>query len=89
MILSHHNRSIPESNLRTAFLVRKDLQKIENEAFANNACEGVIIPDGCVSIGSGAFRDCKKLIYVKIPASVEEIADDAFEGCGNIWFDRQ
>ena len=52
------------------------------------ACQAVIIPDGCTSIGSRAFADCKNLLYVRIPASVTYIAGDAFEGCEQAVIDR-
>ena len=57
------------------------LTAIEAEAFTGMACNAVIIPEGCRSIGSRAFADCRNLIYVRIPASVTAIAGDAFEGC--------
>lgn len=56
------------------------LSAIEDEAFADAAYEGVIIPEGCTFVGSKAFAECGNLIYVRIPASVINIAGDAFEG---------
>ncbi len=61
---------------------------VEGEAFVHLTCEAVIIPDGCVSIGSRAFADCKNLLYVRIPASVTYIAEDAFAGCEQAVIDR-
>ena len=49
-----------------------------------SSLNGVIIPDGCTSICSRAFADCTALAAVKIPASVTEIAADAFEGSSPI-----
>lgn len=63
------------------------LTTIEDEAFENLACEAVIVPNGCISIGSHAFRNCKNLKYIRVPANIE-IAPDAFEGCDNIVIDR-
>lgn len=60
------------------------VKTIEKEAFANLDCECVIIPNGCTIIGPRAFADCGNLIYAKIPASVSEIAEDAFEGCEKV-----
>lgn len=57
------------------------LKEIGEEAFAGLPCQVVIIPDGCTTIGSRTFADCDELLYVEIPPSVTEIADDAFEGC--------
>ena len=64
------------------------LKEIEDEAFMGLAVEGIIIPDGCTTIGSKAFADCPNLIYIKIPASVTSIADDAFEGSNQVRIDR-
>ena len=57
------------------------LREIEREAFANLACEAVIIPNGCTTIGEYAFSGCKDLVYVRIPASVTEWPENAFNGC--------
>ena len=41
-------------------------------------------PEGLETIGPKAFAGCTVLAYIYIPATVTEIADDAFEGCGSI-----
>lgn len=65
-----------------------NLKSIEAEVFVGSAFEGVIIPEGCESIGSRAFADCPNLVYIKIPATVTDIAADAFDGCGEVTIDR-
>ena len=65
-----------------------NLKEIEEEAFESLPCEAVIIPDGCTTIGSRAFAYCTNLMYVRIPASVTSIAEDAFEGCARVRIDR-
>ena len=61
-----------------------DLQEIEDEAFEGSIAFGeVIIPDGTGKIGSRAFADCSRLVFVSIPDSVSEISDDAFDGSSN------
>ena len=42
------------------------------------------IPDGVRVIGKGAFRDRRELYEITIPASVEEIEDEAFMLCVNL-----
>ncbi|MBQ8088125.1 MAG: leucine-rich repeat domain-containing protein, partial [Clostridia bacterium] len=59
--------------------------RIEDGAFQNTATDRVIIPEGCVSIGSKAFANCENLWDVHIPASVTYIAPDAFEGSFECW----
>lgn len=43
-----------------------------------------IIPEGVVEIRSGAFKNRVGVTIINLPNSLEVIADDAFEGCGNI-----
>ena len=65
------------------------IREIEEEAFANTGFEMVRIPEGCESIGEYAFKDCPNLIYVRIPASVTDVPENAFEGCSeNLVIDR-
>ena len=45
----------------------------------------VEIPEGCGSIGAGAFRNCRNLTQIRIPASIDEIAETAFDGCGTVY----
>ena len=54
------------------------------EAFVQVAADEVVIADGCIEIGSRAFADCADLVQVVIPASVDRIAEDAFEGCNTL-----
>lgn len=61
------------------------LTSIGDEAFAGIATEKVVIPEGCTEIGARAFADCVNLSEVVIPATVQTIADDAFEGCPSVF----
>jgi len=65
----------------------EDLETIGVSAFENLACEAIIIPDSCISVGNNAFINCKKLLYVRVPAEAE-IAQGAFNGCDNAVIDR-
>lgn len=60
------------------------LKAVSDESFVGMAASEIIIPDGCVSIGARAFADCANLTDVTIPASVTEIAEDAFAGCSGV-----
>ncbi len=57
------------------------LDAIEEDAFSGLACQAVIIPDGCTSIGENAFAGCTNLLYVRIPSSVTGWPSSAFTGC--------
>lgn len=82
-------KAIPALQDLDVLRLPRHLKTIEPEAFYGLNCEAVILPDGCETIGAKAFSDCKKLIYVFIPASVVHIADNAFDGCGDLLIDRQ
>lgn len=62
------------------FVLPAAIQSIEDGAFERISASYVLIPYGAVSIGSGAFANCAKLREITIPASVTDIADDAFVG---------
>ena len=55
---------------------------IEGDTFIGaNDIEQIIIEEGVTEIGSQVFKNMKGLKDVYIPASVERIASDAFDGC--------
>jgi len=82
-------QDIPALNDLSLLRLPAGLEVIEDEAFMGLACEAVIIPEGCTAIGARAFANCKALAYVRIPASVKTIAENAFEGCDSIVIDRE
>jgi len=41
----------------------------------------VVIPNGVRKIGRGAFSDCRNLVDITLPDTVEEIREVAFRGC--------
>ncbi|MGN1037546.1 MAG: leucine-rich repeat domain-containing protein, partial [Ruminococcus sp.] len=41
----------------------------------------VVIPDGVISIGEKAFKECRNLTNVIIPDSITSIGNGAFCGC--------
>lgn len=60
------------------------LKVIREEAFYQaSSVKKVIIPEGATEIGPRAFAQ-STLQEITIPGSVTSIADDAFEGCGNL-----
>ena len=62
----------------------KNLRAIEEQAFEGVSAEIIEIPEGCASIGAKAFLNCEKLVKLYIPASVNNIAFNAFNGCDNL-----
>jgi len=64
----------------TAMKLPANLRVIAEEAFAFIPSQAIELPDGCTAIGARAFASCVNLQVALIPASVETIAPDAFEG---------
>ena len=60
-------------------ILPNDLTRIGEEAFAGSSALVVGVPEGCLSIGDGAFRD-SALIVILIPGE-SELGDDVFAGC--------
>ena len=60
------------------------LRAVEESAFQGTAAEGVILPEGAVSIGARAFSGCGRLKWVIVPASVTSIDPSAFEGLSGV-----
>ena len=60
------------------------LHSIGAEAFQGITSDEVVIAEGCKDIGSRAFADCRALVRVVIPGSVNKIAEDAFDGCSTL-----
>ena len=56
------------------------LEIIEEEAFEGTASQVIIIPEGCTTIGARAFANCPELLYVVLPDSVTNVAENALEG---------
>ena len=66
------------------FILPADIETIKESAFENSAMTIAYIPDGCRTISAYAFRNCKKLTQIRIPAGCT-IADTAFYGCNEIY----
>ena len=81
------NLEIPALKDMSVINLPSMLTSIEDEAFENLACEAIIVPNSCNSIGNYAFRSCKNLKYIRVPVGVD-IPSNAFEGCENVVIDR-
>lgn len=66
------------------FTLSAAISVVEAEAFEGAAMTTVYIPDGCTSIGAYAFRDCKALKRIRIPAGCA-LGEDVFDGCGPVF----
>ena len=77
---------IPSLGEMDKLIVPDNVAIIENEAFKGINVQAVIIPDTCESIGAGAFSNCDRLIYVKLPTGIQ-ISDTAFTDSALVRFD--
>ena len=80
-------QEIPSLESMDVLALPADLMAIRNGAFAGTDCQAVLIPDGCESLGAGAFTGCGRLIYVRLPAALRDEAETAFTGGGWVWLD--
>ena len=53
---------------------------IEESAFEGAKMTVVYIPNGCASIGAGAFRNCAGLTRIRIPSTCA-LGANVFDGC--------
>ena len=67
------------------FVLPENIVTIGVNAFEGIAARIVEIPEGCSGIGAGAFRNCRNLTQIRIPESIDEIAETAFDGCGTVY----
>ena len=60
-----------------------ELVKIDSEAFRYNRrlSEPVVLPEGLMTIGDGAFNGCRNIPAVTIPSTVTTIGSEAFNNC--------
>lgn len=61
-------------------VIPADTKEIRSAAFTGMPVEEFYLPDGVEKIGSCAFSGCDDLMYINLPASLTEIAGDAFDG---------
>lgn len=68
---------------KVVFEEESELIKIDERAFQSNfrLSEPIILPEGLLSIGEGAFSICYTLPSVVIPSTVTTIGNEAFRGC--------
>lgn len=64
----------------SGFMMPSELTQIDDEAFAGIPVTYLKLPESLQTIGSMAFTECPNLAQVFIPATVNTIASDAFEG---------
>ena len=65
------------------FAENSELISIDNDAFRANTrlSEAIVLPEGLMTIGSGAFQTCSILPEITIPKSVTTIGNNAFTDC--------
>ena len=53
----------------------------DNALPSRNRLSYISLPKNTVSVGNGAFSNCKQLKKISMPSSVREIGNNAFDGC--------
>lgn len=72
----------PEYSSKDGILYNKDLTTIIQSPLSISG--DLIIPEGVITIGESAFKDCSRLTSISIPASVKSIGASAFENCSSV-----
>jgi len=72
--------ALPIASGNTAFIVPEGVETIDNSAFADNASiKSIILPEGLISIGYGAFSRLSSLSEeIVLPATLKHIGPTAF-----------
>lgn len=71
-------------DLSSYITLDEDVSKIKDYAFYNSGIENIDIPEGCKSIGVGAFTYCNNLTNIIVPQNVEILNKGIFKGCANL-----
>ena len=68
---------------KVVFEEGSELVKIGKNSFYSNKrlCEPIVMREGLITIGEGAFERCSALSSVVIPSTVTTIGNGAFDGC--------
>ena len=78
---------IPALNDMNILRIPYDVHIIDEEAFAGSNAQALILQSSNISIGSRAFADMDRLLYVYTFLSPSQIPADAFEGSDFVVFD--
>lgn len=54
---------------------------LEDEAFADSGVTHVIVPEGCLSLGAGAFANQQQPLILELPESLTSIGEGALQNC--------
>lgn len=73
-----------KTELGGKYYVKNGTRVIADNGLSYTSVESVILPDGLITIGTGAFSGCSSLKRVVIPSSVNGIWDYAFQNCDNL-----
>ena len=71
-------------NFKELILVEGACVSLINDTFFNCSFERFDIPEGVVKIDGHVFGNCSYLVELSIPASLEEMSDDALSDCDSL-----
>ena len=62
------------------------ISAVADEAYKGSTdLKSVTLSNNIVSLGRKCFADCDNLVSLFIPSTIQYIADDAFDGCDNLY----
>ena len=69
----------------TSYEVNSNTKIINGYALKGlSSLENVVLPEGLISIGTGAFYGCSSLTTINIPSTVKNIGQNAFSYCSSL-----
>ena len=66
-------------------LLVNELNRTAILALPNDKKRSYHVPEGIISIGSGAFSCCRYMTELKLPSTLENIEESAFSGCSGLY----
>ena len=63
------------------YSVPQGVVSIAENAFAGSDAIKIILPNGILQIGNGAFKACKNLVSINLPESLLIVGDEVFADC--------
>ncbi len=69
------------TNPNHEFTIHENTKFILEKAFYNTKIKNIVVPEGVISIGNYAFKDCAYLETISLPTTLINFGDYVFENC--------
>lgn len=62
-------------------ILPRTITYIDSDVFRSTSLSSFVVPEGVKTIDLRAFKDCKKLTSIELPASLTNLTSQVFDGC--------